>query len=214
MAKYFVLVAGNIGTGKTSLTERLGEHLGWKTAYETVEDNPYLSDFYADMAAWAFHLNVFFLGDRAVQHTALAMSRESAIIDRSIYEDAEIFARAAVYLGSLSERDYATYRIVFDLLVNQLPRPDLLILLQAPVQLLLDRIASRGREMERGITREYLELLERFYDEWIMNFDACPVLTIRTDDLDFVNKPGHLEIVIERIYDKLAGKEVVEFPAG
>ena len=214
MAKYFVLVAGNIGSGKTSLTERLGEQLAWQTAYESVEDNPYLADFYADMAAWAFHLNIFFLGHRADQHRSLANSSNSAIIDRSIYEDAEIFARVAVELGSLSERDFATYYHVFQLVVNHLPRPDLLILLNAPIQVLMGRIQARGREMERGITHEYLDLLQRYYDSWMAGFDLCPVLTIRTDDLDFVNKPGHLEIVIDRIHDKLAGKELLEFPPG
>ncbi len=212
MAKYFVLVAGNIGAGKTSLTERLGEKLGWETAYESVADNPYLSDFYVDMASWAFHLQIFFLEHRAEQHIALANAESSAIIDRSIYEDAEIFARAALNLGTISERDYQTYRRLFDLVVGRLPSPDLLILLKAPVEVLMDRIKARAREMEKGITLEYLGLLEKFYDEWMAGFDLCPVLTIRTDDLDFVHKPKHLDIVVNRIYDKLAGKEEVQFP--
>jgi deoxyadenosine/deoxycytidine kinase len=212
MAKHFVLVAGNISCGKTSLTERLGERLGWRTAYESVVDNPYLSDFYADMGAWAFHLNVFFLGHRADQHLELARSKQSAIIDRSIYEDAEIFARAAQRLGTLSERDYETYKRVFDIVVDELPSPDLLIYLRAPVSVLLERIHERGREMESGITAEYLELLESLYQEWLQGFDLCPVLTLRTDDLDFVHKPKHLEIVIDRIHDKLLGREEIEFP--
>jgi deoxyadenosine/deoxycytidine kinase len=212
MAKYFVLVAGNIGAGKTSLTERFGEQLAWKTAYESVVDNPYLSDFYADMASWAFHLQIFFLGHRAEQHIALANDKGSAIIDRSIYEDAEIFARAALSLGTISQRDYDTYRRVFDLVVGRLPSPDLLILLRAPVEVLMARIKARAREMEKGITLDYLGLLERFYDDWMEGFDLCPVLTIRTDDLDFVHKPKHLDIVVNRIHDKLSGKEVVEFP--
>ncbi len=212
MAKHFVLVAGNIGAGKTSLTERLGSRLEWQTAYESVVDNPYLADFYADMAAWAFHLQIFFLGHRAEQHRALANAPGSAIIDRSIYEDAEIFARAALALGTISERDYLTYRRIFDLVVSGLPSPDLLILLKAPVPVLMERIRQRAREMERGITPEYLELLESFYNEWMQGFDICPVLTIRTDDLDFVHKPRHLDLVIERIHDKLAGREEVTFP--
>jgi deoxyadenosine/deoxycytidine kinase len=212
MAKYFVLVAGNIGAGKTSLTERLGERLGWQTAYESVVDNPYLADFYADMRAWAFHLQVFFLGHRAEMHRALAQSPESAIVDRSIYEDAEIFARASLKLGNVSERDYQTYRRVFELVVRQLPPPDLLLYLRCPVSVLIERIRARGREIERGVTAEYLELLESYYREWLGRFDTCPVLTIPADDLDFVHKPRHLEIVIRRIHDKLAGKEVVEFP--
>lgn len=210
--KHFVLVAGNIGAGKTSLTERLGTQLGWQTAFESVVDNPYLSDFYQDMGAWAFHLQVFFLGHRADQHRQLANSRGSAIIDRSIYEDAEIFARAAMELGTITERDYLTYRRVFDLVVEHLPRPDLLIMLNAPVDVLVERIRARGREMEKGITPEYLQLLEDLYSTWMAGFDLCPVLTIPTHDLDFVHKPKHLEIVIERIHDKLAGKEEVQFP--
>lgn len=212
MAKHFVLVAGNIGAGKTSLTERLGEQLGWETAYESVADNPYLSDFYTDMAAWAFHLQIFFLGHRADQHIALANARRSAIIDRSIYEDAEIFARAALDLGTISQRDYETYRRLFRLVVGRLPSPDLLIMLKAPVGVLMDRIKARAREMERGITTEYLSLLESLYEDWLGEFDTCPVLTIRTDDLDFVHKPKHLEIVVNRIHDKLAGKEELQFP--
>jgi len=211
MAKHFVLVAGNIGTGKTSLTERLGERLGWDTAYESVVDNPYLADFYADMAVWAFHLNVFFLGHRANQHLALANAPLSTIIDRSIYEDAEIFARAAQSLGTLSDRDYENYRKVFDLIVGNLPSPDLLIHLKAPFPVLIERIQKRARDMELGITQEYLELLESLYVEWIDRFDICPVLTIRTDDLDFVRQPRHLDTIINRIHDKLTGKEELQF---
>lgn len=212
MAKRFILVAGNIGAGKTSLTERLGERLGWTTAYESVSDNPYLADFYADMRAWAFHLQVFFLGHRAEQHLALARSGESAIIDRSIYEDAEIFTRASLALGNVAQRDYDTYWRVYRLVVAGLPPPDLLIYLRAPVPVLLDRIRARGREIERGITPEYLRLLETFYDEWVAGFDQSPVLTIKSDDLDFVHKPPHLETVVRRIHKILAGKEEMEFP--
>lgn len=213
MTKRFVLVAGNISSGKTSLTERLGSRLGWETAYESVVDNPYLADFYANMEAWAFHLQIFFLGHRAEQHLALARLPSPAIIDRSIYEDAEIFARASVKLGNMSERDYQTYRTIFDQVVHNLPVPDLLIYLKAPIPVLLGRIQNRGREMETGITSDYLQLLEDFYEIWIGDFDYCPVLTIRTDDLDFVHRPRHLEIIIQRIHDKLAGKEEVEFPS-
>ncbi len=212
MTKRFVLVAGNIASGKTSLTERLGSRLGWRTAFESVADNPYLADFYADMRHWSFHLQVFFLGHRAEQHLGLATSAESAIADRSIYEDANIFARALFHLGNLNERDYESYRHVFDLLVSTLPRPDLLLYLQAPVPVLLKRINQRGRAIESGITADYLSLLDAFYEEWIQAFDLCPVLTIRTDDLDFVHKPKHLDVVIQRIQDRLAGKEEVIFP--
>jgi deoxyadenosine/deoxycytidine kinase len=211
MTKRLVLVAGNIASGKTSLTERLGARLGWRTAFESVSDNPYLADFYADMHQWSFHLQVFFLGHRAQQHLELAHRPESAIADRSIYEDAHIFARALYHLGNLSERDYQAYRQVFDQIVSGLPRPDLLLYLQAPVPVLLERIGQRGRAIESGITADYLSLLETFYQEWIQAFQLCPVLTIRTDDLDFVHRPRHLNVVVGRIQDRLAGKEEVVF---
>ena len=211
MSKKLVVVAGNIGAGKTSLTERIGERLGWKTAYESVADNPYLPDFYTDMHAWSFHLQIFFLGHRARQYLELAASPQSAILDRSIYEDAYIFSRALHYMNNLAERDYLAYRNVFDLIVAKLPPPDLLIYLRAPVKVLIERIHRRARAIEGGITSEYLSLLESFYDEWMQTFDVCPVLTIRTDDLDFVHMPNHLDIVVERIQDKLAGREELVF---
>jgi deoxyadenosine/deoxycytidine kinase len=165
------------------------------------------------MQSWAFHLQIFFLGHRAEQHMTLATSSRSAIIDRSIYEDAEIFSRAALNLTTMTERDYQTYRQIFDLVVSKLPTPDLLIYLYAPVPVLMDRIKSRGREMEMSITEDYLKLLDSYYQEWMASFDLCPVLSIRTDDLDFVHKPQHLDIVIERVRDKLLGREEIEFPA-
>ena len=211
MTKRLVLVAGNIASGKTSLTERLGARLGWHTAFESVADNPYLADFYDDMPKWSFHLQVFFLGHRADQYLELANSPDPAIADRSIYEDAHIFARALFHLGNLSERDYQAYRQVYDMIVNGLPRPDLLLYLAAPVPVLLERIGMRGRRIERSISGDYLSLLETFYDEWIDGFDLCPVLTIRSDDLDFAHKTAHLDIVIQRIRDRLAGREELVF---
>lgn len=211
MTKRMILLAGNIGTGKTSLTERLGARMGWQTAFESVVNNPYLAEFYADMRAWSFHLQVFFLGHRAQQYLDLANSPQSAILDRSLYEDAYIFARALNHLGNLNERDYQSYRRVFDLVVRTLPPPDLLIYLKAPVATLMERIHQRGREIESGISADYLALLESFYDDWLRTFDLCPVLTIRTDDLDFVHDTRHLDIVIERIQDKFAGREELVF---
>ena len=127
MAKHLIVVAGNIGVGKTSLTERIGRQMGWQTAFESVADNPYLPDFYADMKEWSFHLQIFFLGHRARQYLDLANGPQSAILDRSIYEDAYIFARALNHMHNLDERDYLAYRRLFDLVVSQLPPPDLLI---------------------------------------------------------------------------------------
>jgi len=211
MQKKLILVAGNIGAGKTSLTERLGQKLGWRTAYESVSDNPYLPDFYSDMRAWSFHLQVFFLGHRAEQHLDMARDERSAIIDRSIYEDAFIFARALHSMGNMTERDYLTYKRLYELVVHTLPTPGLLIYLKAPVPVLIDRIQKRGRAIEGGITEEYLTLLDSFYEDWLSGFDLCPVLTLRTDDLDFVHKTRHLNLVVERIQEKLTGREEIIF---
>ena len=211
MPKRLILVAGNIGSGKTSLTERIGARLGWLTAYESVVDNPYLPDFYANMREWAFHLQIYFLGHRAEQHLQMAQDPRSAIIDRSIYEDAHIFARALHHLGNINERDYQTYRHLYQLVVKRLPPPSLLVYLKAPVSVLMDRIQQRGREIETGIDEDYLTLLDTYYDEWIQSFDLCPVLPLRSDSLDFVHDPKHLNEVVNRIQHKLAGKEEIVF---
>jgi deoxyadenosine/deoxycytidine kinase len=211
MPKRLILVAGNIGSGKTSLTQRIGERLGWVTAYESVADNPYLPDFYADMRVWSFHLQIYFLGHRAQQHLDLAADPRSAILDRSIYEDAYIFARALHQMGNLNERDYLSYRRLFDLIIKNLPAPDLLIYLRAPIPVLVERIQRRARNIETGITPEYLSLLDSYYEDWMHIFDICPVLTIHTGDLDFVNQPPHLDLVVKRIQNRLAGKEEMVF---
>lgn len=213
MAKRFILVAGNIGAGKTSLTQRVGARLGYTAAYESVGDNPYLADFYADMAGWAFHLQVFLLGHRADQHRALALAPDSAICDRSIFEDYYVFARALHAMGQLSERDFRAYERLFFLVVNSLPAPDLLLYLKASTPTLLGRIRQRGRSIEAGIDAGYLDRLNHLYADWLAAFDLCPVLTIPADDLDFVNRPAHLDLVVRKIQDKLAGKDTVVFPA-
>ena len=212
MTKRFILVAGNIGSGKTSLTQQVGQRLGYRAAFESVGDNPYLADFYADMAQWSFHLQVFFLGHRAEQHRALAISPESAICDRSIFEDYYIFARALRALGHLGERDYRAYERLYHLVAGSLPQPDLLLYLKDSTPTLLNRIRGRGRSIESGITPDYLDLLNRLYAEWLSSFDLCPVLTIPGDDLDFVNHPAHFDLVLDKIQEKLSGKEEVVFP--
>ena len=214
MPKRLVVVAGNIGTGKTSLTERIGARLGWRTEYESVADNPYLPDFYADMHAWAFHLQIYFLGHRAEQYLAAARDPRSAILDRSIYEDAYIFARALLHMGDMAERDYLAYRRLFDLVMGSLPSPNLLVYLKCPVEVLMERIRRRARNIETGISPDYLSRLDSFYDEWLQAYDLSPVLTIRTDDLDYVHQPQALEIVVQHIQEKLGGKEELDLRAG
>lgn len=209
MVKRFVIVAGNIGSGKTSLSTLVAERLGWRAFYESVDDNPYLADFYADMKTWSFHLQVFFLGHRAELHRRIAGLPESVIQDRSIYEDRHIFAQALRDMGMMAQRDFEAYARVYDMVVTHLPTPSLLIYLQASVPTLLHRISSRGREMESGISGEYLQRLNRLYAAWMEGFNLCPVLTIPSDEIDFVNSRAHLDIICTRIMDRLQGKEEV-----
>lgn len=147
------------------------------------------------------------MGHRAEQHIQAANKNGSTILDRSIHEDFYIFARALRQLGNMTERDYEAYRSVFELVTKSLPTPDLLIYLKAPVSVLMERIHERGREMESGITAEYLELLDSFYEEWLNNFDLCPLLTIQSNHLNFVDKPEHLDIVVDRINRSLVGRD-------
>jgi deoxyadenosine/deoxycytidine kinase len=209
MVKRFVIVAGNIGSGKTSLTTLVAERLGWRAFYESVDDNPYLADFYADMKAWSFHLQMFFLGHRAELHRRIAGLPESVIQDRSIYEDRHIFAQALRDMDMMEQRDFDAYARLYDMVVAHLPIPSLLIYLQSSVPTLLQRIASRGREMESGISREYLQRLNNLYATWMEGFNYCPVMTIPSDELDFVNSKAHLDIICRRIMDRLQGKEEV-----
>jgi deoxyadenosine/deoxycytidine kinase len=209
MTNQLILLAGNIGSGKTTLAELLGQRLGWVTAYESVADNPYLPNFYKDMRAWAFHLQVYFLGHRAQQHLDLWSGGKPAIIDRSIYEDAYIFARALKHMGNFSDLDFLSYQNVFNLVIRSLPAPDLLIYLDAPVPILMQRIQKRARNIETGITAEYLNLLESFYQDWIMNFSICPVLNLDTSTLDYSQNPEHLEQVIAQISEKINLSEKV-----
>jgi len=207
--KKFVLMAGNIGSGKTSLTRLLGDKLVWQTDYESVIDNPYLADFYADMRQWAFHLQIYFLGKRSLQHRALAEDSSSAISDRSIYEAAHIFARALNQMGNMTDREFDSYLRLYEVVVSSLPKPDLLIYLKAPVPVLLQRIQIRGRSIEAGIDEAYLTLLDHLYEEWINSFDLCPVLTIQSDAVDFVNREEQLDLVATRVLDRLMGSEKI-----
>ncbi len=212
MNTYFVTVAGNIGAGKTALTRLLSERLGWEPFFEAVSDNPYLADFYRDMQAWAFHSQIFFLS-RRLRHLRQLLAHPSSVIqDRSVYEDAEIFARNLYMQGHMSERDWNTYRELYEAMISFLPPPDLVIYLRASVPTLLERIARRGRDFERSIPEDYLTRLNALYEAWIRDFRLCPVLTIPADQLDFVHTPAHLDLIIERIQDRLSGREEVVLP--
>lgn len=211
--KRFVVVAGNIGVGKSTLVGLLAERIGWQPFFEPQAENPYLADFYSDMQTWAFQSQIFFLTRRLRAHRKLLDHPTSAIQDRSVYEDAEIFAHNLHLQGHISERDYATYRDLYQVLSSFLPPPDLVLYLRASVETLQDRIASRGRDYERQITAEYLTQLNELYERWVHTFSFCPVLTLPADDLDYVANVNHLDLVIEKMQEKLAGKEEVRFEA-
>jgi len=189
----------------------LSQRLGWKPFFEPVAENPYLADFYQDMRAWAFHSQIFFLTRRLRIHRQLLDHPSSAIQDRSVYEDAEIFALNLYRQGLIGGRDYNSYRELYEVLTEFLPPPDLVMYLRASVPTLLDRIKQRGRDYERQITPEYLEQLNQLYEEWIARFHLCPVLTVPADDLDYVSIPAHLNLIVDKVEDKLMGKEEVVF---
>jgi deoxyadenosine/deoxycytidine kinase len=210
--KHFVVIAGNIAAGKTTLTQLLSQQLGWEPFLESVAENPYLADFYRDMQRWSFHSQIFFLSRRLAHHRQLLERPNSVVQDRSVYEDAEIFAYNLFLKGSMSERDYRVYRELYEAVISILPPPDLVIYLRASVSELLARIVKRGRDFEQGIDPAYLEQLNVLYERWIARFTHCPVLMIPTDSLNFAQNEEHLDLVIHRITDKLQGQEVVELP--
>jgi len=212
--KRFIAVAGNIGVGKSTLVTLLSQQLGWEPFYEAVAENPYLADFYRNMANWSFHSQIFFLANRLRSHRQLLDHPTSVVQDRSVYEDAEIFARNLHDQGSLDARDYATYRQLYEVLTEFLPPPDLVVYLRASVETLRARIAGRGRDYERRIAPEYLAQLNTLYESWIDAFRLCPVLTIPADDLDYVANPAHLDLIVRKVLDKLHGKEEVSFETG
>lgn len=208
--KVFLAVAGNIGAGKSSLTQLLSQRMGWKPFFESVEDNPYLGDFYADMKRWSFNLQVYFLSNRFRSHKAISEGPDSVILDRVIYEDAEIFARNLYEIGKMDERDYENYVALYRVMTEYLRSPDLLIYLRANIDTLLRQIASRGRDFERSIRREYLEQLNRHYESWIGRYDRGKLLVVESDSLDFVNNPRDLDTVVAMVRKSLGlrGKSV------
>jgi len=209
--KKFIAVAGNIGVGKSTLVELLSAHLGWQPFYEPVTGNPYLADFYKNMKAWGFHSQVFFLTHRLQIHRQLLLVPGSVIQDRSVYEDAEVFARNLFMQGHLSPRDFETYNALYHTLCEFLPPPDLVVYLRASVDTLQNRIARRDRTYERKISDDYLARLNVLYEEWIEGFTMCPVLTVPADDLDYVGQPRHFDLVLRKVQEKLTGKDEVIF---
>ncbi len=202
--KAFVAVAGNIGSGKSSLTRLLSEANGWAPMFESVEDNPYLSDFYGDMKRWSFQLQVYFLSNRFRSHKSITEGDHSVVLDRVIYEDAEIFAKNLYEIGNMEKRDYENYLALYDVMTEYLHPPDLLVYLRANVDTLLHQISLRGRDFEKSIRREYLEQLNGHYESWIARYTKGKLLVVESDGLDFVNRPEDLRAVLAMIGAKLA----------
>ena len=209
--KKFVAVAGNIGVGKSTLVELLAQRLSWMPFFEPVGENPYLADFYGDMRSWSFHSQIFFLTRRLRIHRELCDNPSSSIQDRSVYEDAEVFARNLARQGLMEERDYRSYRELYSVLTQFLPAPDLVVYLRAEVPTLIDRISQRGRSYEQEIEPAYLAQLNVLYEDWIRNFTLCPVLTVPAGELNYVVHDSHLDLIVSKIHDKLEGKEEVVF---
>lgn len=206
--KLFIAIAGNIGTGKTTLTKMLADHYGWKPHFESVSDNPYLKDFYDDMARWSFPLQIYFLNHRFKTHKYVGDSHSSSIQDRSIYEDCHIFARNLFEGGKMEERDYKNYLDLYNEMIKHLPPPDLMIYLRKSVPKLVEQIKRRGRDFEQSMPVDYLENLNRYYEEWIGSYKTGPLLVIDSNELDFVAHPEHFDQIAKRILEKLDQREL------
>ena len=205
----YVAVAGNIGAGKSTLTQILADTFGWTPFFESVDDNPYLADFYGDMRRWSFNLQVFFLSSRFTHQRAIEALGAPVVQDRSIYEDVEIFARNLHEMSLMDGRDYNNYVDLFAIMTGYLRPPDLLVYLRASVPTLVRHIQSRGREYESSIRLDYLEALNGLYEDWIERY-PYPKMIVETDALDFVNENEHRFEIVSRIESRLFGL----FPIG
>ncbi len=201
--KFSIAIAGNMGVGKSTLTELLANHLGWTPFYEAVDDNPYLADFYKDMRQWSFHSQIFFLSRRLHHHREIISHPASVIQDRTIYEDAEIFARNLHQRGNMCKRDYQVYRGLYEEFIRFLPMPNLVVYLKASVPTLIERIQRRGRAFEQDVSPLYLQQLNELYNAWIEDFTLCPILVLSADSLDFVRSSNDFEVIKNQIMAKL-----------
>ena len=203
-AKY-IAIAGNIGAGKTTLTTQLGKHFGWDVHYESTDDNPYLSDFYTDMHRWSFNLQIYFLNSRYQQVLEILNGENTVIQDRTIYEDAYIFAPNLHDMGLMSTRDFENYFSLFKTMSSQIKPPDLLIYLKASIPTLVNHIQHRGRDYEGTISIDYLKRLNERYDTWIEGYDKGKLLVINSDEVDFLGNPEDLGKIVSSVQGEIHG---------
>ncbi len=200
-----IAVAGNIGAGKSTLAEQIGKFYNWRVELESVEENPYLKDFYDDMKKWSFHLQIHFLNSRFEQTRKLAQLNENIVQDRSIYEDAHIFAKNLHESGLMEKREYTNYFALYSSMIDFIEAPDLLIYLRANIPTLIKRIEMRSRDYESGIRLDYLKNLNRYYEEWIANYDLGKLLIIDVNNIDFVKNQDDLSEILTKVDRELFG---------
>ena len=200
-----IAIAGNIGAGKTSLTELLAQHYKWEAHFEEVIDNPYLDDFYNHMERWSFNLQIFFLKSRFAQLIAIHEEKKNVIQDRTIYEDAHIFAPNLHAMGLMTKRDFDNYIKLFEMMENLIQGPDVMVYLRSTVPNLVNKIQKRGRSYENSISIDYLSRLNERYEAWISKYDKSKLLIIDVDSLDFVNNKEDLGVIIERLDAEING---------
>jgi len=201
----YIAIAGNIGAGKTTLSTQLAKYFNWEVHYEDADNNPYLADFYNDMQRWAFNLQIYFLNSRYKQVLKIIEGENTVIQDRTIYEDAHIFAPNLHEMGLLSTRDFENYQDLFQTMASQIDAPDLLIYLQANIQTLVSRIHERGRDYEGSMSLDYLKKLNQRYEQWIKGYTHGKLLIINADEVDFINNPEDLGSVIDSVSSQLHG---------
>ncbi len=200
-----IAIVGNIGAGKTTLTGLLAKNYGWEALYEAVDNNPYLEDFYSDMKRWSFNLQIYFLNSRFQQIIEIEQNKRNVIQDRTIYEDAHIFAENLHDMALMTSRDHDNYRAIFESITSFIKPPDLLVYLRASVPTLVNNIQRRGREYEAGIRIDYLSKLNEKYEAWIKGYDLGKLLILDKDKLDFSNNPEDLGSVIQSIEAEING---------
>lgn len=201
--KKFIAISGNIGVGKTTLTEKLAQSLGYKAYLEPVTENPYLKDFYLEMKKFAYHSQTYFLAHCMTDHYQLAMMKKSVVADRTIYENAEVFARYLFERKFINKRDWQVYNHIYKTAVKVLPPPDIIVYLKASISKLKQRIRDRGREYEKNLTDKYLADLNNLYDEWVGNFTKSKIILINYDELDFQHRPDDFKRFLEVVHSEL-----------